>query len=516
MMCSLGWFLLYLLISFSAFPGVDRGWLAWVSMVPLFLAMRQTERSSHFLLSVFAVEWIRWIALILWLRHVSWGAVIGIAAGFAFIHALWLWVLRWNTGRHGCEGFANLRVTQVVGLAALWAVLEWCRTQPLGLPGAHFSITQWQSPLMLQISSVVGGYGLSALLVLVNLWFAQWIFRWLCGVRMTFWLKLQPLVYALSCLLLIAGFGGFRLSQSKSSAQNLEQNSGVRIGLVQPKLEPHLQWNYERMVEAVRNVWIESNALIQDGGVDLIFWPEGTLPAVVNDGGAMQQEVEGWVSNTLKVPVLFGNQALDSNGNAYNAVLKLSPQVGLNGAFYAKRILVPFGEFIPFRRFFPGIETIVPIPSDFGRGLSQVVISVDVDGIELNISPLICYEDCFPGLLLEDALEDVDLIFVATYNGWYGEEFGAYFHAAHSVLRAVEVGRSVVRCGSAGWSGWIDRWGQIRYQLRDADGSIYFRGHGVFEWREDSRETTLYYRWHEWVHASMLMLSLLAGLRRQA
>lgn len=515
MMCRLGWFLLYVLLSFSAFPGVDLGWLAWVSMVPLFLAMRQIERGSRFLLWVFAVEWIRWIALILWLRHVSWVAVLGIAAGFAFIHALWMWVLWWNTGRQGCEGFAKLRITQVVGLAALWAVLEWCRTQPFGLPGAHFSITQWQSPLMLQISSVVGGYGLSALLVLVNLWFAQSIFRCIGVVRMTCRLMLQPMLYALGCLFLIAGFGWFRLSQSESSAQNSQEDSGVRMGLVQPNLEPHLQWNYERMVEAVRNVWTESNALTQGAEVDLLFWPEGTLPAAVNDGGAMQQEVEGWVSHALKVPVVFGNQAVDANGISYNAVLKLRPDVGLKGPFYAKRILVPFGEFIPFRRFFPGIETIVPIPSDFGRGTSQVVISVDVAGRELNISPLVCYEDCFPGLLLGDELEDVDLIYVATYNVWYGEEFGAYFHAAHSVLRAVEVGRSVVRCGSAGWSGWIDRWGQIRYLLRDADGSIYFRGHGAFEWSEHTRETTLYYRWHDWVHACMFLLSLLAGIRRK-
>ncbi|MEC8650399.1 MAG: hypothetical protein VXX82_05680, partial [Verrucomicrobiota bacterium] len=56
---------------------------------------------------------------------------------------------------------------------------------------------------------------------------------------------------------------------------------------------------------------------------------------------------------------------------------------------------------------------------------------------------------------------------------------GASQHAAHSVLRAVENRRPVIRCGNGGWSGWIDEYGNIRETLTDADGSIYFRGGGT-------------------------------------
>ena len=80
----------------------------------------------------------------------------------------------------------------------------------------------------------------------------------------------------------------------------------------------------------------------------------------------------------------------------------------------------------------------------------------------IKIGPLICYEDIFPNLSREISLSGVDLFFVTTNNAWFGEEGCAEQHAAHSVLRAVETQKPFVRCGNAGWSGWIDSKGYQR------------------------------------------------------
>ena len=94
-----------------------------------------------------------------------------------------------------------------------------------------------------------------------------------------------------------------------------------------------------------------------------------------------------------------------------------------------------------------------------------------------------------------------------TNNGWFGEGGAAEQHAAHSVLRAVETRRPVLRIGNAGWSGWIDEFGAIRAVLRkvdrlgadgvtrqfvstkpaDVQGSIYFKGAGVIDVTRDIR-----------------------------
>jgi apolipoprotein N-acyltransferase len=76
---------------------------------------------------------------------------------------------------------------------------------------------------------------------------------------------------------------------------------------------------------------------------------------------------------------------------------------------------------------------------------------------------------------------------VLTNNGWFGEGGAAYQHAAHAVLRAVETRRPVLRCGNAGWSGWIDEFGVVRSKVTNAEGTIYFRGTGVIEVSRDAR-----------------------------
>jgi apolipoprotein N-acyltransferase len=92
------------------------------------------------------------------------------------------------------------------------------------------------------------------------------------------------------------------------------------------------------------------------------------------------------------------------------------------------------------------------------------------------IGPLICYEDTFPQLARSSVRTGADLLTVQTNNGWFGEGGAAYQHAAHSVLRAIETRRPVVRVGNGGWSGWIDEYGNVRDVMTDANGSIYFRG----------------------------------------
>ena len=55
------------------------------------------------------------------------------------------------------------------------------------------------------------------------------------------------------------------------------------------------------------------------------------------------------------------------------------------------------------------------------------------------------------------------------------------------MLRAVETRRPVLRCGNAGWSGWIDEFGTVRAALADERGTIYYRGTQTVSVTRDSR-----------------------------
>jgi apolipoprotein N-acyltransferase len=90
---------------------------------------------------------------------------------------------------------------------------------------------------------------------------------------------------------------------------------------------------------------------------------------------------------------------------------------------------------------------------------------------------------------------------VLTNNAWFGEGGAAYQHAAHSVLRAVETRRPVIRVGNGGWSGWIDEYGTVRTTLVGDAGSVYFRGAQTVTVNRDTRwrgELSFYTQHGDW------------------
>jgi apolipoprotein N-acyltransferase len=125
-------------------------------------------------------------------------------------------------------------------------------------------------------------------------------------------------------------------------------------------------------------------------------------------------------------------------------------------------------NFLPLRK-------VVPINEDCvsGRGPNLFPIT-NRKGQTAIAGALICYEDVFPQLARQHALSGANLLIVVTNDAWYGREAGAYQHNAHSILLAASTGLPVVRCGNAGWSGVISRFGQAKAMTQN--NSIYFSG----------------------------------------
>ena len=471
----------------------------------------KSDRRASVTLALFV--WIKWIMLVAWMRHVSWFAVFGVAGAFTTIEWFWFECLRRKVSKQS-QSCLSIRLVDCFLFGTLWAALEWLRSQPFGLPGAHMSIALWQTPEMIQIASVVGGYGLSGIIVTVNLLLTKFILEFRrCGVGIG--RKFSPMGGAGLIVATLWWSGSNRLEEHKKFMESASSTKQIDVGVVQPYQPAVLEWTYEIMTDVIRSTLQESFQLATNHNIDLIVWPEGSLPGAIYPNSPMAVEVETLVKR-INTPLLFGNQ-VKLNEHYYNGVLYCGPNAGISKKFYGKRILVPFGEYIPGRRFLGDITTIVPIPEDFNPGNGAQIMSLVLKEEQVNISALVCYEDCFPDLLLNDDMTSVDLVYVATYNVWYGEEFGAYFHAAHSVMRAVENGRSILRCGSAGWSGLISPFGEIQDVITESDsGSIYFRGADVVTWKKIPRlPLTTYDLHHHLIHSfygAFAIVALLVSL----
>jgi apolipoprotein N-acyltransferase len=219
------------------------------------------------------------------------------------------------------------------------------------------------------------------------------------------------------------------------------------------------------------------------------------------------------------VPLLLGSNAVEHQGTAnetwYNAALLVTPETGVADRYYAKRELVPFGEYVPFRPLLGWLNKFVPIgEGDFGRGENSSPIIVPLRGQPTVVGPLICYEDIFPHLARESAISGSSILAVLTNNGWFGEGGAAYQHASHSVLRAVETRRPVIRVGNGDWSGWIDEFGAVRTAVTNDAGTIYFRGVRAMDvtrdirWAEKNSFYSEYGDWFVLVSAGLLMFGI--------
>jgi apolipoprotein N-acyltransferase len=264
----------------------------------------------------------------------------------------------------------------------------------------------------------------------------------------------------------------------------------ARVAIVQPYIAQEVKWDPAKapgIFEALETTTLAA-ALTKP---DLLLWPEAVTPFPVRGSEDMKNFVESLVKRAQS-PLLLGSVAVEHSGEPneqwFNGAFLVTPSGGVQPDYYAKRQLVPFGEFVPFRPVLGWLTKVVPVGTeDFSRGVDSAPLVVPVKDQSLIFGPLICYEDVFPELARRSALAGSDVLVVLTNNGWFGEGGAAEQHAAHSVLRAVETRRPVLRCGNGGWRGWIDEFGNVRSTLTNDAGSIFYRGSQVLSVTRDSR-----------------------------
>ncbi len=457
-------------LSIPPFPFAEGAYIAFIPLI-LWLYSRPSRRQCFFV--ALGTGWGAWFAILIWLRHVTLIGTILLAGILAVFFVLWILMAHALLSRITNRSFL-LRALAFAGIAGAWVVLEWVRSWFLwGFPWAPLALSQWERPVVLQVAAWAGAYGVSFLLVFFNLCIAQTLLNRVVTQERTFWSGwFSPDLY-LGLILL----GGCIYIFFDALPQRNSETELFTAAVVQPYIRPQFKWDEQKALENLQ-ILEKQTLFVANLESDLILWPEAATPWPVKGNADMQTWVEALADKVGK-PILMGNMAANYETNDWqNGACLVEPGSGLANMFYAKRELVPFGEFVP--KLFRFIDKVVPLGGNFTPGTGANLIEFTIKDRAIRIGSLVCYEDVFPHLARESARAGAQVFFVATNNAWYGEEGGASQHAAHSVLRAVENRRPVMRCGNGGWSGWIDCFGTIREVLRDENSSIYFRGGGGY------------------------------------
>ncbi|MEE2944142.1 MAG: apolipoprotein N-acyltransferase [Pseudomonadota bacterium] len=224
------------------------------------------------------------------------------------------------------------------------------------------------------------------------------------------------------------------------------------IRLVQPNAPQHQKWDPDYM-PIIFDRALELTA--QPGDVDLIIWPETSLPAALPGGATELAQITEAANGT---PIVFGANRFEIVRLFNSAVLM--DEMGQITQTYDKHHLVPFGEYMPLGEFITQFGYYGLAASEgrgFSRGSGAEVMDLGSMGLAL---PLICYEAVFP--------QDVgasksrpDFLMQITNDAWFGTFSGPYQQLAQSRMRSIEQGLPMVRAANTGISALIDAKGRV-------------------------------------------------------
>ena len=425
-------------LDFSLFP------LAWVAFAPLLWALdRATTRREALRLGLLAglatnVPAFYWLVYTI---HVFGGFPYPLAIFFyaclSLYSAMQFVFFAWGFHALGFGPFGLLA-------PVLWVALEFLFPNLFPWRMAN---SQLELPLLMQSGDLAGPYLLSFVMVWVSAGLAL-----VLGARH----RLAPLAAAAAATAALVGYGVWRMPAVQAA---IDAAPTVRVGLVQGNIGIYEKGNVS-LFDVNLEHYRELSAPLQSQ-VDVLIWPESVAQWWTEVGvDHVPPKHNPFVGAATYL--IYGGLAYEypeDGGEArmYNSAFLIDGAGRVFGR-YDKQVLIPFGEYIPFGSWLPGVYDLSPQTSHFTPGAE--IAPLQVPGL-LRVAPLICYEDVPAGIARAMTAAGAEALLTIFNDAWFGRSMAPYQHEAIALWRAIENRRYFVRVGNAGVTGVIDPFGRV-------------------------------------------------------
>jgi apolipoprotein N-acyltransferase len=440
-----------------AFPPLNVYPVAFIALVPLLLSLQGKDLKAAFYLGMMS-GFIYFLGTVYFVSHSMhvYGYVPVVITLFAVVVLcmyLALYVGVFSLLFRYLRDKSQMPASIIAPL--LWVSLEFLRTYALtGFPWSVLGYTQYTFLTLIQIADITGIYGISFLVVAVSGMLSDIILyrreqnSKSPGVR---WPVAASIVFTSIIIIFTLFYGVAKLDVEENKEQ-------IKASVIQGNIPQDHKWDLEFQHDVIRRyqeLAKEANA----ENPDLIIWPESALPFIFGYQEALTGDVvefQKQLGSYLLFGSVTGKGGTQKSSRLANSAVLLSPQ-GDVLSIYDKMHLVPFGEYVPLKKFLPFIEKIVMAVGDFEPGKEYVVMDTPF----AKIGNLICYEIIFPGLVREFVVRGANVLVTITNDAWFGRTSAPYQHFSMAVFRAVENRVPVVRSANTGISGFIDAKGRI-------------------------------------------------------
>ncbi|MBU8542010.1 apolipoprotein N-acyltransferase [Falsiroseomonas tokyonensis] len=369
-------------------------------------------------------------------------ALVALSAGLALFPALSLAAARYLAG-------PGRGPRLLIAFTICWTTGEWLRGTVLtGFPWNLAGHAWGFADAPLQLAAFIGIHGLSLATILLAA-----LPAFALSAR-----RVWPFGLAACCVALLWASGAARLAVPPPP-----DLPDVRLRLVQPEVAQSLKWAPSERARILADLLALSRTPGALGAEPThLLWPETAVPYLIAEEPAVRAAIAAVVPPRGALVTGGVRRGLDVAGqpSMRNSVLVLDGTARILSA-YDKMRLVPFGEYVPFRAWLPGVPKLTNGAVDFSPGTDAAPLPVH--GLPAAMT-LICYEAIFPGGGGGTA-RDAGWILTLTNDAWFGRSWGPHQHALAAKMRAVELGLPMVRVANGGVSFVTDAYGRMRQQM---------------------------------------------------
>ena len=444
--------LLSAMLLILSFPNFDLEFLAWFAFVPLLVAL-EDKGCLRALVLGWITGFVSFLGILYWIIVAvhTYGNVPLIPSGlillllvaylglffatFAFLHRL----LQEHFGFHA-----------IIFVPFLWVSLEHLRSFLLtGFPWANVGHSQYLNLPFIQIADVAGVYGLSFVILWVNVTLYLVLHQWTK--------KIFPYREIAISLVIVSGLLLYGSIQMRAVDRQAEQLPGLRVGLVQGNIDQSVKWD-ESFQRETLSIYERLSRKVSEHKPELIIWPETATPFFFQDAKEYQPLI-------LEIPeethafLLFGSPSYRferGKANHYNSAYLVSTSGEITGK-YDKIHLVPFGEYIP-------LSNLLFFIGSLGEGIGNFKPGREFFNFSLpqgQFGVLICFEIIFPDLCRRFVKRGANFLVTITNDAWFGKTSAPYQHLSLATFRAVENRVFIARAANTGISAFIDPKGKI-------------------------------------------------------
>lgn len=196
--------------------------------------------------------------------------------------------------------------------------------------------------------------------------------------------------------------------------------------------------------------------------VDLVVWPENASDIDPLRNADAAAEITA-ASQAVRAPILVGAVLAGDDDTERNSVIVWDGAAG-PGERHDKKIIQPFGEYLPYRGFFRHFSQYADRAGNFvpGDGNGVVHVRAGRGSPPIAVGVATCYEVAFDRAFEDSLAAGAQLLTVPTNNATFGDSDMTYQQLAMSRVRAVEHGRALIVAATTGVSAIVSADGHIQ------------------------------------------------------